>query len=141
MDRVIPVSVEASSFDVDGGHFLIRDYDGVRIAPGVELTVDGETGSSGGGRYQVDDDTVAYQWLGAPVLRDEREQAMLNLVPFAGAGRKVTDGDRDADLVGEALQLALPQPNTRAVAAAAIGRNEQSLGRGIANATNILPPS
>jgi hypothetical protein len=43
----------------------------------------------------------------APVDRDEREQAMLHLVPLAGAGRKVADMDRHVELVSDALQLML----------------------------------
>ena len=39
----------------------------------------------------------------APVLRDEGEQAVLDLVPLARARRQVTDRDREAELVGEAL--------------------------------------
>ncbi len=45
---------------------------------------------------------------------------MLDLVPFAGAGRQVGHGDGEAGLVGEALDLALPQADPNAIAAAAI---------------------
>ena len=36
---------------------------------------------------------MAEQWPAAPVGSDEREEAVLDLVPFAGAGRQVTDAD------------------------------------------------
>jgi hypothetical protein len=55
---------------------------------------------------------------------------MLDLVPLAGAGRQVTDGDRDIKFVGQLLQLQLPQPHPRAVAAAAVGRDQQILAAG-----------
>jgi hypothetical protein len=42
------------------------------------------------------------------VLADEREQAVFNLVPFAGARWKVADGNREAGLVGQPLQLQFP---------------------------------
>jgi hypothetical protein len=38
---------------------------------------------------------MAEQWLGAPIHADEREQAVLDLVPLAGAGRQVMDADRE----------------------------------------------
>jgi len=40
---------------------------------------------------QIDDHLIADQRLGAPVQGDEREQAMLDLVPLRGAGREVVD--------------------------------------------------
>src|ERR1700687_2020874 len=133
--------MESGSFDVDDGHFFVRDLDGLWVAFGVEFAVDRETGLSGGGRDQIDDHPVADQWFGAPILGNEGEKAVLDLVPLAGSRRKVTDGDLDADLVGEALQLAFPQPQPRTVAAAAIGSDDEPLGLGITNAANILPPA
>ena len=45
-------------------------------------------------RDQVDDHLVAHQRLAAPVLADEREEPVLDLVPFARARREVADRDR-----------------------------------------------
>ena len=83
---------------------------------------------------QLDDDLMADQRLAAPVLGDEGEQAVLDAVPFAGAGRQMADGDRHPEFVGQHLQFALPQPHARAVAAAAIGGDQQPRGGGIADA-------
>src|SRR5436190_270548 len=130
--------MELGSFDVDGCHVLVRDLDGFWVAFAVELAMNRETCASGGGGDQIDDHPVADQRLGAPILGNEREQAVLDLVPLAGSRRKVTDGDLDADLVGEALQLALPQPQARTVASAAVGSDDEPLGPGITNAANIL---
>src|SRR5882672_10093499 len=77
----------------------------------------------GGGRDQLDDHAMADEGLGAPVLADEGEEAVLDLVPLAGAGRQVADRDVEAEFVGQLLQFAFPQPYPRAVAAAAIGGN------------------
>ena len=46
---------------------------------------------------------------------------MLDAVPLAGPGRQVRDGDGRADLIGEALQLALAPLHAGTVAAAAVG--------------------
>ena len=50
---------------------------------------------------------------------------MLDLVPFAGARREMADGDGQTRFVGQLLQFQLPEPQPRAVAAAAVGRDEQ----------------
>src|ERR1700739_1098793 len=80
--------MELGSSEIDRGHLLIRNLDGLRIAIGVQLAPDGETRSRGCAGDQVDDGTIADQRLGAPVQADEREEPVLDLVPFAGARRK-----------------------------------------------------
>ena len=50
---------------------------------------------------------------------------MLDFVPFAGAGRQMADHDVEAEFVGQFPQFAFPQPDPRAVAAAAIGGDQQ----------------
>src|SRR3712207_8625800 len=66
-----------------------------------------------------------YTTLFRSVLRDEGEQPVLDLVPFAGAGREVADAERQARLVGQPLQLPRPQPQPRAVAPPAVGGDQQ----------------
>jgi hypothetical protein len=80
--------VEVGVFDVDGVHFIVGDDDGLWVSVGVEFAMDGETGASGGGGDQVDDYAIAGQRLGAPILGDEREQTVLDLIPLAGARGK-----------------------------------------------------
>ena len=106
----------------------------------VELGVDVEAGAGAGGGDQADDDLVADERFAAPVLADEREEAMLDLVPLAGAGREVADGDRQPALVGEPLQLGLPQTGAVAVRAAAVGGDRQAVGVGVALVSELLPP-
>src|ERR1700730_7242245 len=66
---------------------------------------------------------MADKRLTAPVAGDEREQAVLDLVPLAGAGRQVTDA------------------HARTVAATAIGGNQQVAGVRITLAAHELPPA
>src|SRR6202140_4401653 len=89
---------------------------------------------------QLDDHPIADEWLGTPVLADEGEEAVLDFVPLAGAGRQVADHDVEAELVGQLLQFAFPQPHPRAVAAAAVGGDEQAGCLGVARTTDGLPP-
>jgi len=69
------------------------------------LAGDGQSGFGGGGGDELDDDQVANERLAAPVLRDEREQAMLYLVPLARAGRHVVDRDFDLEFVPRRVEL------------------------------------
>ena len=48
---------------------------------------------------------MAPEWLAAPVLADKGEEPMLDLVPFAGARRKVAHREVETGLVGESTQV------------------------------------
>src|SRR6516164_7625060 len=139
-DGVVPLAVELGAFDVDGGHLGVGYDNAAGVLAGVEFTAHGETGFSGGGRDQLDDDPVADERFGAPVLADEGEEPVFDFVPLAGAGRQVADPDIEAELVGQFLQFAFPQAHPRAVAAAAIGGDQQSGCLGIARPTDGEPP-
>src|SRR6266404_4029680 len=65
----------------------------------------------------------------------ETLQTMLDLVPFARAGREVRDRDAQARFIGKLLQLPLPQPQAPAVAASPVGRDQDAFGLGI----QVLP--
>src|SRR3990172_13079622 len=65
---------------------------------------------------------------------------MLNLVPFARARRKMTDRDRQAHTVRQALKLPFPQAYPTSVAPAAVGGDEQRFGLGITVSAHLPPP-
>src|SRR5277367_5001015 len=106
-DGVVPIAVEFMTMNVDGVHLGISDFDAGGVGVGIDLALDLQAGICGRGRDQLNDGLVADQRAPAPVLRDEGEQAMLDLVPFAGAGRQMAYRDRDAEFIGEGLQFAL----------------------------------
>ena len=99
--------------DVDRLELLRRDLLAGGVAALVEASADNETTAIRRVRDQVDDRLVASQRAAAPVDRDEREQAVLDLVPLARAGREVADANGDSELVGEALELVLPNARDR----------------------------
>src|SRR3990172_8976582 len=119
VDDVVPFRVEWVAGEVDGGELGVADLDALGVGALVEAGVDGQGGAGGGGGDQVDDRLAGEQGLAAPVDADLAEQAVLDLVPLAGAGREVADPDREASLVGQALQLGLPEAGAVAVGAAA----------------------
>ena len=91
----------------------------------IDLASHLQPGIGGRGADQLYDGLMTDERLAAPVLRDERKQAVLDLVPLAGAGRQMTDRDGDAELVRQVLQLTLPQSDADAVAAAAISPDQE----------------
>src|SRR5450432_2049640 len=66
---------------------------------------------------------------------------MLDLVPFAGTGRQMTDRDGNAEFVGEGLQFAFPEADPRAVAAATIGGDQKFCRVRVPRAPHRLPPA
>ncbi len=62
------------------------------------------------------------------------------LVPLRGAGREVADRDLKAGVVGQALQLDLPQPRATGVRATAVGGDRQARRVRVASFAEVLPP-
>ena len=65
---------------------------------------------------------------------------MLNLIPLARPRRVMTDGDIQSRLVGPPLQLHLPEPKTVAIAAPAIGANQDRFRPRIERGSHLAPP-
>ncbi len=72
-------------------HLLVRYFDTGWIGAGIKLGVHSQAFGRRRARDQTNDDCQARQWLTAPVLTDEAKQPVFNLIPFAGARRKVAD--------------------------------------------------
>jgi len=104
-------------------HLLIGYLESRLVDVGVDFALHRESCLCGGCGDQVDDDLMTDQRLAAPVLTDEREEAVFDLVPFAGAWRKVTDRDLQPGFVSQLLQFPFPEPHSRSVTAARFGGN------------------
>ena len=141
VDRIVPFAMEVVGSEVEGIHFDVGHLDAGRIGVLIEFAPNLQTGVRRRRGDQLDDDLMADERLAAPVAGDEREQAMLDLVPLAGTGRQVTHGDGNAEFVDQFLQFDLPQSHARTVAAAAISGDQQAAGIGIALAPHQLPPA
>jgi hypothetical protein len=127
--------------EVEGGHLCIRDLDALGILSCVDLSAHFEACIGCGCSNQLDDCSKAPERLATPVDRDEREETMLDLVPFAGAGWQVADRNWQFDFVCKPLQFNFPEAYTVAVAAAAISGDHQAPRFWIAFASHRLPPS
>ena len=95
--------------DIQRSHIGVGDFDAGGIESSIEFTSDGQAGRRRGCADEFDDGLVVGERPPSPVPGDEREEPMLDLVPFAGAGRQVQHRDGEAKLVGEFLKFDLPQ--------------------------------
>src|SRR5215510_15661887 len=116
--------MEFRARDVQFSHLRVEDLDALLVFVAVETALHGQSGLGLRIGDQFDDHPMGEERLAAPILRDEGKQPMLYPVPFAGPRREVGDSYGQPGLVGERLQLALPQADTASVAAAAIGGDE-----------------
>src|SRR5271166_5153483 len=107
----------------------------VQLGTNVEPLIGGRAAN------QIDHDLAADQRTPAPIVGDMAEHPMFDLVPLAGSRRHMTDLDYQVQLVGQLLQLQAPQANPVAVAAAALGRNQQTAGVWIARMAHFPPPA
>src|SRR5450631_4386126 len=121
--------------DVEALNLGIDDLDALLVGARVERALDLQAGLGRRRADQLDDGDSIRQRPPAPVLRNVAEQAVLYSVPLRCARRVVVDTKHEPRLVGELLQLDLPQSYARPIRAAAIGRDRQLASLGIA-----LPP-
>ena len=112
-ESIVPLAMEVVAGEVDGAHLGVGHLDAGGIGVLIELAANREAGLGGRRGDQLDDDLVADEWFAAPIAGDEREQAMLDLVPLACTGRQVTHGDGNGEFIGQLLQLDLPQSDAR----------------------------
>jgi hypothetical protein len=133
--------MEVVASDVERSHVGVGDGDALLVEIFVDFATNGEAGLDRRRGDEVDDDAIADERAGTPGLTDVREEAVLDLVPLAGALWQVVDFDADTDLVGQHLQLTFPQADARAIAAAAIGGNQQPLRLGIALPADLVSPA
>ena len=77
--------MEVVAGEVDVADFGVGHLDAGRIGILIEFAANLQTGLSGGCGDQLDDDLMADKRFAAPVAGDEREQAMLDLVPLCAA--------------------------------------------------------
>ncbi len=98
-DSIVPFAVEGVGADIERAHIGVGDFDAGGIDSSIEFTSDGQAGCRRGCADEFDDGLVVPERPPSPVPRDEREEPMLDLVPFAGAGRQVQHRYSEAKLV------------------------------------------
>ena len=140
MNRIVPVAVKPMPRETDGGELCVGDGDAAGILAAIEFRPDAQTRSTVGRSNQTDNRGEIDERRAAPIHRDVGEQAVLNLVPFAGARREVTHRDGEPGALGELLQFPLPEPQACAVASARVRGDQERLRLAIGGAPHLLPP-
>lgn len=105
---VVPFPMELSPFEIHLSQLMVGYFDASGVPILVQFSVDREPFRRCGVADQVDHHFMTHQRAAAPVLRDVAEHSMLDLVPFAGAWRKVAHRDGEACFVGQCLERDLP---------------------------------
>ena len=100
--------MEIVTRDVDRLHLSFSDLEAFGVEVSIDLAAYFEACFGARRADELNDDLMTDQRLAPSVHGDEGEQAMLDLVPFAGARRQVGHGYLQVGLIGEALQFALP---------------------------------
>src|SRR5881296_1487895 len=95
-DRIVPISVKGVWSETDGGHLFVANSDFRWVPTTIEDAAHGQARGGSSVGDELDDRGMGKEWLATPVLADEREESMLDLVPFARAGRQVGDMNREA---------------------------------------------
>src|SRR5260370_6250285 len=95
-----------------------------------------------GAANETQDPLPRAQRLAGPVGRDRPEQPMLDRVPLRAAGRIMAHGHGQPEPVAQLLlQLLLPPPGLPAVAAAAVGQDQQLVSARIHSLPLLSPPT
>ena len=81
--------MKAGPRNINACQLLVADGNSRWVIVFVECRLHAEPRFGGGAGDKVHDSFVGNQWPALPVLRDEAEQAVLDLAPLAGAWRKV----------------------------------------------------
>ena len=87
MNSVVPFSMPNVWLQMHRSELLVRNAATGSVKAFVQIAKHLEPCLGRGCGYQVDDNLMCQQGFSAPILGDEGEESMLNLIPFAGAGR------------------------------------------------------
>jgi hypothetical protein len=117
--------MEGITADIQELHFLLTDLAPFFIPSVIEPRLKGEAGFRFRVPDQVDDGDAVQQGAPTPIFRNEAEQALLELVPLAGARQKVRDVDGEVEIIRQPWEFRFPQPDPAAVTAAPIGGDIQ----------------
>src|SRR6202040_3824923 len=125
---------------VEARHFCIGDLYAFGISVAIEFATDRKPFFCRRVGDQRDCDVEADERHGAPVLGDEAEHAMLDLVPLGSARRIVANLNDQAGFVGELLQRPLPEPQAGTIGAAAMGGDHEAAHPGITRPADPIEP-
>jgi len=142
MEGVVALGLNGMRLDVQGAHLCVGNAHALLVGlvdePCSDLEAWGGPGTGGVGEEGVE----AVQRPTGPVLRDFAEEAVLDGVPLGSARGVVGNGDDQTVRVAQAiLDLVLEGATPVAVAATAVGQDQEFGGVRIASLALIAPPA
>lgn len=87
-NAIVPFTMPFVYSDVEAAEFLIVNFDALDIFVRIQIAFHLETRFRSGVADEIHDDFIVLQRSSAPVLADECEQSMFDLVPLGSAGGK-----------------------------------------------------
>src|SRR5512143_969976 len=111
-NRIVPLAMKVGSLYAKFLHLNRCHLDAGRILPCIQSRLDSKPWGGAGTADEADDDLATFQGLAAPVGSNVTEHVMFNLIPLARAWRQMADTDTKSAVIGEALQLPLPEPSS-----------------------------
>ncbi len=123
------------------GHFVIGDFPSGFVSGGIEGGSDLEPLVNTGMGNEINNCRTTDEGASPPVLGDEGEHAVFDLVPLARTGRKVTNMDGHSERIRELLELNLPKAGTVAITAPTVSRDEEFPRVRIARSPHLFPPA
>ena len=100
--------MEVVTGEIERREIGIRCFHSFRIFVLVQFSPHRQAGSGRGCGDELDDRLKTSQRLSEPVDRQEREKAVFDLIPFAGAGRQMADRDGQSEGISESLEFYFP---------------------------------
>src|SRR5467141_2687405 len=91
-----------------GSHLRVGNDAARWVLSLVQFRFDTQTRGRSRMANECDDRLEGVERTTAPILGDVTEEAMLDLVPLAGARREMRDVNPEAQVVGQPLQFLLP---------------------------------
>ena len=126
---------------VQFSHLDIGDFDFGGVVLRAQAAVDPQPGFGFGFTNEAEDGGVICQGLAGPVLADLTEDAVLNGIPFGGAGGVVADRHGQSKAVNELfLERTFPEPAPGPVAAPTVGQDQQLRGLPVTPSPLPAPP-
>ena len=105
MNRVVPFPVEFLPFDLQLGHFFIRDFDALLVGVLVQRRVNRQPFARSAVGNQVVNGVQADKRPTSPVVRNVTEHMVFDFAPLAGSGGQVTDGNGQPRFICQQIPL------------------------------------
>jgi hypothetical protein len=122
-------------------HVLRTDLHTGWIGILIHLGLDGEARIGRGLTNYIDHHLATDQRPPPPILGNMTKHPVFDLMPLTGPRRKVSDVERDPDLIGALWEFDFPQPLATGIAPPAIGRDEDRVSLRIRPLAHMPPPA